>query len=104
VATKIMNVQVSLIIPYLFPAPGTISLGGKRVSCNFLLSLSTSDRGISTLKGTMSESAMFVDLFVPCQIELVIFVQSVYVRMKIRTNKNAANDAFIVVFGSKCYK
>jgi hypothetical protein len=49
------------ILPYLSPAPGTISLGGSRVSCSFLLSRSTSERGMSTLKGTMSESAMFVD-------------------------------------------
>lgn len=37
-----------------------ISLGGNRVSCSFLLRRSTSDCGMSTLKGTMSESAIVV--------------------------------------------
>jgi hypothetical protein len=56
--------SIESILPYLSPAPGTISLGGSRVSCSFLLSRSTSERGMSTLKGTMSdESAMFVDGF-----------------------------------------
>lgn len=46
--------------PYLSPAPGTISLSGSRVSCSFLLRRPTSDCGMSTLNGTMSDSAILV--------------------------------------------